>query len=92
MFGNLFLIAFIIMNLAGLMIMGIDKRRAIKHEYRISEKTLWLVAVFGGAIGSTMGMQVYRHKTKHLQFKVGFPLLAVLEFILFIYFLLKGVA
>jgi uncharacterized membrane protein YsdA (DUF1294 family) len=87
MFGNIFLTAFFIMNVAGLMIMGIDKRRAIKHEYRISEKTLWLVALFGGAIGAVIGMQVYRHKTKHLSFKMGFPALAILEFILFLYFL-----
>jgi uncharacterized membrane protein YsdA (DUF1294 family) len=88
MLGNIFLTVFLIMNVAGLMIMGIDKRRAIKHEFRIREKTLWLVALFGGAIGSTIGMQVYRHKTKHLSFKIGFPFLAVLEFFLFIYFIL----
>ncbi|CRK84366.1 DUF1294 domain-containing protein [Neobacillus massiliamazoniensis] len=72
----------LIMNIIGLMIMGIDKNRAIKHKYRIRERTLWLVAIFGGAIGTTIGMQVYRHKTKHLSFKIGFPLLAILEIVL----------
>jgi uncharacterized membrane protein YsdA (DUF1294 family) len=78
--------AYIIMNIIGLIVMKVDKNRAIKHQYRISENTLWLVAIFGGAIGATAGMQVFRHKTKHLSFKVGFPLLAVAEVILLGYF------
>lgn len=64
--------------------MGEDKKRAKKHQYRISERTLWLVALFGGAIGTTAGMQIYRHKTKHLAFQIGFPFLAGVELILLI--------
>lgn len=79
--------ALLLMNIIGIVIMGIDKKRAIKHEYRISENTLWLVAIFGGAIGTTAGMQLYRHKTKHLSFKIGFPLLSIIQIVLFIYFL-----
>ncbi|WHY65927.1 DUF1294 domain-containing protein [Neobacillus sp. SuZ13] len=81
-------VAYLIMNIAGLVIMWEDKRRAKKHKYRISERTLWLVALFGGAIGATAGMQLYRHKTKHTSFKIGFPVLAVIEFVLLIKFLL----
>ncbi|MDF2857311.1 MAG: hypothetical protein K0Q87_3162 [Neobacillus sp.] len=81
------IILFIIMNIVGLVIMKVDKDRAKKRQYRISEKTLWLVALFGGAVGATAGMRLYRHKTKHLLFKVGFPFLAVAEVVLFIYFL-----
>lgn len=77
---------YLIMNLVGLIIMRVDKKRAIHHQYRISEKTLWLAALLGGAVGTTIGMQLYRHKTKHLSFKIGFPLLAVIEFVLFVYF------
>ncbi|MFJ5717271.1 DUF1294 domain-containing protein [Neobacillus sp. NPDC093127] len=75
--------AFLVMNIVGLFIMGEDKKRAKKHEYRISEQTLWLVALFGGAVGATAGMQLYRHKTKHLSFKIGFPFLAGIELVLF---------
>jgi uncharacterized membrane protein YsdA (DUF1294 family) len=82
---NTILGAYVFMNLIGLMVMKIDKERAIKHQYRISEKTLWLIAVFGGAVGTTAGMQVFRHKTKHQSFKFGFPLLAVAEIILLVY-------
>ncbi|SDM25488.1 Uncharacterized membrane protein YsdA, DUF1294 family [Bacillus sp. OK048] len=83
---NMILVAYIIMNLIGLFVMKADKDRAKKHQYRISENTLWLIALLGGAVGTTVGMQRYRHKTKHLSFKVGFPLLAVAEVILLGYF------
>jgi uncharacterized membrane protein YsdA (DUF1294 family) len=82
---NTILGAYIIMNIIGLMVMKIDKERARKQQYRISEKTLWLIALFGGAMGTTAGMQIFRHKTKHQSFKVGFPLLAVAEIILLVY-------
>jgi uncharacterized membrane protein YsdA (DUF1294 family) len=79
---KIFLLAFLVMNLWGFFIMGEDKKRAKKHQYRIQEKTLWLVAVFGGAIGSFLAMQLFRHKTKHLSFKIGFPILAIVDLIL----------
>ena len=82
---NTILGAYIIMNLIGVMVMKIDKERAIKRQYRISEKTLWLIAVFGGAVGTTAGMLAFRHKTKHQSFKIGFPILAVAEIILLVY-------
>ena len=66
---------YLLMNVIGLLIMKVDKSRAKKHQYRISENTLWLVAIFGGAVGATAGMRIYRHKTKHFSFKVGFPLI-----------------
>ncbi|WP_251549505.1 DUF1294 domain-containing protein [Neobacillus muris] len=76
-------LVFALMNLAGLIIMGVDKKRAREHQYRISEKTLWLVAVFGGAIGAAIGMQLFHHKTKHFQFKWGFPILALVELVIY---------
>lgn len=79
------IILFVIMNLVGFVMMKVDKKRAMKHQYRISEGTLWLVALLFGAVGMTLGMNVFRHKTKHLQFKVGLPLLSLIEIGLFIY-------
>ncbi len=75
----------LIMNLAGFLIMGIDKKRAKNNHYRISERTLWTIAFLGGAIGATAGMNHFRHKTKHAQFKYGLPVLAILEIGIFIY-------
>ncbi|WP_102274313.1 DUF1294 domain-containing protein [Cytobacillus massiliigabonensis] len=82
------MIYFIIINLAGFYIMKADKTKARKNEYRISEKTLWLVALFLGATGMTFGMKAFRHKTKHLQFKLGLPVLALIEIALCLYLLI----
>lgn len=83
---TIIVLGYVLMNLIGLYIMKADKNRAVHHKHRIPEKNLWLTAFFGGAVGTTIGMQMFRHKTKHLSFKVGFPFLAVIELILFLYF------
>ncbi|WP_338470461.1 DUF1294 domain-containing protein [Niallia sp. XMNu-256] len=77
---------FLFINLVGFFVMKADKQKAKNREFRISEKTLWTVAILGGAIGSTIGMNLFRHKTKHLIFKVGLPILAILDIVLLIYF------
>ncbi|WP_284036145.1 DUF1294 domain-containing protein [Neobacillus sp. 114] len=79
--------AIMAINIVSFSLMGVDKSRAKKHQYRIRERTLWLAALFGGAVGATVGMYFFRHKTKHLQFKIGFPILAIIDVILYI----KGV-
>lgn len=76
----------IVINLIGLIIMKVDKQKAIKQQYRISERTLWIIAIIGGAVGTTLGMNLFRHKTKHLSFKIGFPILAIIEILLFVYY------
>ncbi|MBY0124035.1 DUF1294 domain-containing protein [Bacillus sp. S/N-304-OC-R1] len=76
---KIILIGFVIMNLVGLVIMKSDKTKAIKHQYRISEKTLWIVAILFGATGMTVGMRAFHHKTKHIQFKFGLPMLSLIE-------------
>ncbi|GAA0483929.1 hypothetical protein GCM10008986_06380 [Salinibacillus aidingensis] len=58
--------------------MGWDKRKSMKGKWRTSEAKLFFIAVIGGALGSTMGMYVFRHKTKKWRFRVGFPLLTFL--------------
>ena len=59
----------IVINLIGFVIMGIDKKRAIRGAFRISEASLFLTALLGGALGCTLGMNHFRHKTKHWYFK-----------------------
>lgn len=58
-------------------VMGYDKRQAAAGQWRVPEKTLWLLALLGGALGGCLGMKVFRHKTRHLSFVLGFPMLAV---------------
>ena len=71
----IFIVYYLIINLIGLIIMWADKRKAIKGAYRIPEATLFCVALLGGALGTTLGMNLFRHKTKHWYFVVGMPLI-----------------
>ncbi|WP_318508087.1 DUF1294 domain-containing protein [Bacillus sp. T3] len=86
---NIIIWILVIMNVVGFFLMGEDKRRAKKHEYRISERTLWLTAIFGGAFAMTIAMYFFHHKTKHMAFKIGFPLVFIIQAVVSIYFLLK---
>lgn len=64
--------------------MYIDKKRAMAHQWRISEKTLFLSASCFGSYGVWLGMTVFRHKTKHRKFKFFIPLFAILQFVLLV--------
>ena len=68
-----------IMNLIGISLMMIDKRRAIRHAWRIPEKTLFLVSILGGSVGTWAGMYLFHHKTKHWYFVVGMPAILILQ-------------
>lgn len=65
----------IVINAAAFLLMLIDKVKAKKNLWRIPEATLFLVAAIGGSIGSLLGMYAFRHKTKHIKFIVGMPLI-----------------
>ena len=65
----------IVINVAAFLLMLIDKVKAKKNLWRIPEATLFLVAAIGGSIGSLLGMYTFRHKTKHIKFIVGMPLI-----------------
>ena len=73
------LVVLIVMNLLAFALMGIDKMKARRGSWRIPEKTLFLVTALFGALGGTLGMKVFRHKTKHWYFKWGFPVLLVVQ-------------
>ena len=72
----------LVMNLLAFALMGIDKMKAKSGAWRIPEKTLFLVTALFGALGGTMGMKVFRHKTRHWYFKWGFPALLVIQLVL----------
>lgn len=74
-----FVIYLVIVNIVGLAIMGIDKQKAKRHSWRISEKTLFVIALVGGSIGVKGGMQLFRHKTHHKQFVYGVPAIIILQ-------------
>ena len=66
-------------------LMGVDKWKARRGDWRIPEATLWAFALLGGALGGTLGMQVFRHKTRHWYFRFGFPLLTALQLALLLW-------
>lgn len=70
-----------VISVVGFFAMGMDKAKAKADAWRIPEKTLLLFAFAGGGVGVWLGMEVFRHKTKHLQFKYGVPVITVLEFV-----------
>ncbi|MBQ0028563.1 MAG: DUF1294 domain-containing protein [Lachnospiraceae bacterium] len=72
---ELIAIYILIVNIVGFATMGIDKRRAIKRAWRIPEATLFTIAIFGGSLGSTVGMFLFRHKTRHWYFAYGMPII-----------------
>ncbi len=75
----------IIINVLSFIVMGIDKHNAIKNKYRVSEKSLFILSIFGGAIGTFIAMFIFRHKIRKKAFIIGIPLIIIIE----LYFLLK---
>ncbi len=86
-FLNFVIFYFIIMNLAGFALMGIDKRRAKKHQWRIPERTLFLSAILGGSAGAMVGMYLFHHKTRHWYFVVGMPAILLAQMALCLWLL-----
>ena len=76
---KLLIIYLAVVNIAAFMLMGIDKRRAKRGAWRIPERTLFLSAILGGSPGAILGMQVFRHKTRHRQFTIGMPLILLVQ-------------
>lgn len=79
---------YLVLNCIAFLLMKVDKRRAIKNKWRISESTLWTISIVGGALGSWAGMNRFRHKTKHKTFQFGLPLLTLVQIGTIIYFTL----
>lgn len=69
----------IAVNVLAFALMGIDKYRARRNQWRISEKTLFLSAIIGGSCGAIFGMNLFRHKTKHWYFVFGMPLILFIQ-------------
>ena len=79
---NITLVVIAVMNLVSFALMDIDKRRARRGAWRISEKALFLTTACFGGLGGVLGMRVFHHKTQHWYFKVFFPVLLVVQIVL----------
>lgn len=87
MFNNIVLIAaalILIMNVIAFALMYIDKQKAKAGQWRIKEATLFLATALFGGLGGTLGMFLFRHKTKHWYFRLGFPALLAVQVVLIV--------
>ena len=75
----------LVINAVAFIVYGIDKLKARKGRWRISEATLLLLAIVGGSVGAWLGMKVWHHKTMHLKFKYGLPAIILLQLALAVY-------
>ena len=79
------IIYLVVINILTFLAMWWDKHEAKVGDWRISEKALFILVLLGGGIGGILGMYVFRHKTKKWYFKLGFPIIVILEIILAVY-------
>ena len=79
----------LIINAIAFCLMLIDKYKARKNLWRIPEATLISTALLGGSIGTLIGMYTVRHKTRHIKFTVGMPLILLAQIALAQFLLLK---
>ena len=77
----------ILINAATFFLMQSDKKKARRRQWRIPEAVLFGTAMLGGSLGGTLGMFLFRHKTKHPLFSIGFPVLLILHLGLFLFLL-----
>ena len=87
---KLLLYYLLIINAAGLLLMLVDKWKAKKNRWRVRESTLLIVAVLGGSIGSLAGMYLFRHKTQHLKFTLGVPLILAAQCLIVVVLMALG--
>ncbi len=81
-----FVIYMAVINIITFTVFGIDKLKAVKNRWRVPEKVLFLLALLGGSPGALIGMYSFRHKTKKSAFKIGIPVILIVQ-IVFIYFM-----
>ncbi|MGN0982198.1 MAG: DUF1294 domain-containing protein [Candidatus Limivicinus sp.] len=88
--ARFYLLWLCVMSLVSFLVMGSDKLRAKQGARRVPEARLFLLALLGGGIGGFLGMCVFRHKTRHLHFVIGFPLIALAQILAALYLLRMG--
>jgi uncharacterized membrane protein YsdA (DUF1294 family) len=79
----------LLVNIATLILYGIDKWKAKHNMWRISEPTLLAFAALGGSVGALAAMKLFHHKTKHKKFYIGVPVILIMQIALFIIYTSK---
>ncbi len=80
---------YLLMSLLGFVAMLIDKRKSVKGKWRISEKSLMIISLLGGALGVIVGMILFRHKIRKPLFYIGVPLVYLIHRALVMPFLIQ---
>lgn len=75
--SKIFILYLIIINIFTFILVYIDKQKAVKHKWRISEKNYFIISILGGCLGMLLGMKIFHHKTKHPTFYIGIPLILI---------------
>ncbi len=86
---NDYVIIFTIINVISFIIMGIDKLKATKGMFRVSEKAIFIFAVVFGALGVYFGMYIFKHKTKKIKFYVTIPILMLVQLSILYYLIIS---
>ena len=89
MISYILLIYLAAINVVTFFLYGIDKLKAKRSRWRISEATLIWLSVFGGSIGACLGMKAWHHKTQHKKFKYGIPFILLMQIALVAYVLYR---
>lgn len=88
-FLHIAIIYFVAINVVTFFMYGIDKWKAKRSKWRISEATLLWMAVVGGSIGAWLGIKIWHHKTMHKKFKYGVPAIIILQIAIIVYITIK---
>lgn len=75
------------MNSITFIVFMIDKYKARRNKWRISEANLLLLSLIGGSVGGMLSMLIFRHKTQKLKFKIGMPLILIIQILVCVYLL-----
>lgn len=87
---KLVILYLLLINAAAFAVYGVDKQKAVKGKWRISENTLIGLAVIGGSVGALLAMKCFHHKTRKKKFSVGVPVILLLQTATALYILMMG--
>ena len=79
----------VIINIITFFLYGIDKWKAQRSRWRVPESVLLGMAAIGGSVGAWLGMQVWRHKTQHVKFRYGVPIILIVQVALLVWILYR---
>jgi uncharacterized membrane protein YsdA (DUF1294 family) len=83
------LVYLVIINALTLLFMLADKIKAKRNLWRIPERTLLSLCALGGSLGGLLGMKLFRHKTLHLRFSIGIPVMLAVHVVILVFLVIR---